>query len=105
MRRVGFRNPNEYLAHADKGEFVAQEHEIARQDLPFEYMLNALRLTQGFTPQEFGERTGLPLGSIEAALTIAEQKGLLHRELTRLAPTNLGMDFLSDLQALFLPAP
>ena len=105
VRRVGFRNPNEYLAHADKGEFVAQEHEIARQDLPFEYMLNALRLTQGFTPQEFGERTGLPLGSIEAALTIAEQKGLLHRELTRLAPTNLGMDFLSDLQALFLPAP
>ena len=48
---------------------------------------------------------GLPLGSIEAALTIAEQKGLLQRELTRLAPTTLGMDFLSDLQALFLPEP
>ena len=66
-------------------------------------MLNALRLKDGFALQQFCERTGLPLSSIEAALKQAEQQQLLVREDSLVRPTERGFDFLSDLQGLFLP--
>ena len=66
-------------------------------------MLNAMRLLDGISLQQFAERTGLPLTSIDGGLTQAEQKGLLTRTLTHVKPTVRGMDFLSDLQTLFLP--
>jgi len=104
VRQVRFRDPAAYMAGAERGEAVAQEHEIARADLAFEFMLNALRLKGGFALARFGERTGLPLSAIEPQLAEAERRGLIRRDLVHVAPTRLGFDFLNDLQQIFLPS-
>jgi oxygen-independent coproporphyrinogen-3 oxidase len=85
-----------------KGEPVTQSSEVSRQDLPFEFMLNALRLRDGFALADFVDRTGLAMTSIQQGLAEAEKKGLIARDLHRVWPTDRGFDFLSDLQALFL---
>lgn len=105
VRQVRYREPMLYMQNALAGSPVAQDDEVARGDLPFEYMLNALRLRHGFGLQDFMERTGLPLSSIDAALQKGEQKGLLERDFARVRPTQRGFDFLSDLQELFLSNP
>jgi putative oxygen-independent coproporphyrinogen III oxidase len=102
VRQVRFRDPRRYMDQALGGNALAQVDEVARADLPFEYMLNALRLRNGFGLRDFSERTGLGLGAIEAALVKAEQKGLIERDFSRVRPTVRGFDFLSDLQELFL---
>jgi putative oxygen-independent coproporphyrinogen III oxidase len=86
---------------SDSGAIV-QDTEVPRADLPFEYMLNALRLTAGFKLQDFTERTGLPITAIQKGLAEAESKGLIERNFVSVKPTTRGMDFLSDLQSLFL---
>jgi putative oxygen-independent coproporphyrinogen III oxidase len=103
LRQVRFRQPASYLDNAQQGRFVAESVEVARADLPFEFMLNALRLNSGFPVQMFTERTGLPLSAIERGLAQAESRGLVVRTLDRVEPTPTGRLFLSDLQALFLP--
>lgn len=105
LRQVRLRDPRRYMEQALAGQPLAQEDEVARADLPFEFMLNALRLRMGFGLRDFTERTGLPLTAIEAALQEAERKGLLERDFARVRPTQRGFDFLSDLQALFLSNP
>ena len=102
VRQVRLREPRLYMDKALQGEAVAQEEEIRLADLPFEYMLNALRLRQGFALAEFTERTGLAITAIQRGLEEAERKGLVTRDLTRVMPTERGFDFLSDLQSLFL---
>ncbi|MBC8117996.1 MAG: oxygen-independent coproporphyrinogen III oxidase-like protein [Burkholderiaceae bacterium] len=104
VRQVRFRQPTSYLEHAGRGEFVAEGHEVSRADLPFEFMLNALRLADGVPANSFAERTGLSLASVEAELNEAERRGLLIRNHLSLRATPLGLRFLTDLQALFLPA-
>jgi len=104
-RQVRLRDPAAYLAGAEAGAAVASEIEVARADLPFEFMLNALRLKDGFEIARFGERTGLPLSTIERPLAEAERRGLIERDLKRVRPTPLGFDFLNDLQQLFLIEP
>jgi oxygen-independent coproporphyrinogen-3 oxidase len=91
------------MAGAEAGRAIASETEVARGELPFEFMLNALRLKEGFALARFGERTGLPLSTIEAALAEAERRGLVRRDLQRVVPTPRGFDFLNDLLELFLP--
>ena len=81
---------------------VVQDTEVTRADLPFEYMLNALRLTDGFKLQDFSDRTGLAITAIQKGLAQAEAKGLIERDFVQVKPTTHGMDFLSDLQSLFL---
>ena len=81
---------------------IVQDAEVPRADLPFEYMLNALRLTAGFKLQDFSDRTGLPITAIQKGLAEAESKGLIERDFVSVKPTTRGMDFLSDLQSLFL---
>ncbi len=103
VRQVRYRDPRLYMDLAMAGDALAQEDEVARADLPFEYMLNALRLRDGFLLRDFTERTGLPLSAIEPALQQAQAKGLVERTLERVRPTERGFDFLSDLQGLFLP--
>ena len=103
VRQVRFRDPARYMAQALQGQPITQEEEVARQDLAFEYMLGALRLRHGFGLRDFGERTGLPITAIQAALDAAEKKGLIERDFARVRPTVRGFDFLSDLQTLFLP--
>jgi oxygen-independent coproporphyrinogen-3 oxidase len=102
VRQVRWREPATYMTHALQGDAVSNEHEVPREQLPFEFMLNALRLKDGFELALFGERCGLALTAIQRQLEAAEAKGLLQRDLTRAWPTALGFDFLSDLQSLFL---
>ena len=103
VRQVRLRDPAAYLAGAERGAAVASEVEVARPDLAFEFMLNALRLKDGFALARFAQRTGLPLSAIERPLAEAERRGLVERDLQSVRPTPLGFDFLSDLQQLFLP--
>ena len=102
VRQVRFREPRLYMERALSGNALAQDQEVGRADLAFEYMLNALRLRHGFGLREFTERTGLAITAIEAALVDAEAKGLIERDFARVRPTVRGFDFLSDLQAIFL---
>ena len=103
VRQVRYREPQRYMNQALAGAAVAQSEEVAIADLPFEFMLNAFRLKEGFTLAQFGERTGLSITSIQKGLEEAEQKGLLQRDLWHVWPTERGLDFLSDLQSIFLP--
>ena len=104
LRQVRWREPSRYMEEALAGRAVSNEEEIARGALPFEFMLNALRLREGFELQLYRERTGLPVSSIEPALAEAERRGLIERDFVRVTPTARGFDFLTDLQSLFLPA-
>jgi oxygen-independent coproporphyrinogen-3 oxidase len=106
VRQVRLREPRLYMDHAldarSPGATIAQENEVSRADLPFEYMLNALRLRGGFELLQFGERTGLPITAIQEGLKAAEAKGLIERDFTHVRPTERGFDFLNDLTSLFL---
>ena len=102
VRQVRFREPHLYMDRALAGNALAQSDEVPRADLPFEFMLNALRLRHGFGLREFTERTGLPITAIAGALDAAQAKGFIERDFARVRPTQRGFDFLSDLQALFL---
>ena len=102
VRQVRLRDPARYMDGALQGHALAQDEDVKRADLPFEYMLNALRLREGFALQDYLDRTGLPMSSIAKALDQAEAKGLITRDFARVQPTERGFDFLSDLQELFL---
>ena len=103
VREERFRLPASYLENAAQGRFVASTRSLAPQDRVFEFMLNALRLPGGFAPALFTERTGLPVSALQAGLEAAQARGLLECTASRIAPTALGLRFLNDLQALFLP--
>ena len=102
LRQARYKQPASFMEAAGKGNAVAEEHELARADLGFEFMLNTLRLTEGFDPNLFGERTGMPINAIEKALNAAEAKGLIYRDFRVIRPTELGQRFLNDLQEMFL---
>jgi len=106
LRQVRWREPAAYMQHAAAGQAVSNQHEVARRDLPFEYMLGTLRLKEGFEMARFTERTGLPLSAVRATLVQAQQRGLIEIDdgAGEVRPTARGFDFLSDLQAMFLPA-
>jgi oxygen-independent coproporphyrinogen-3 oxidase len=91
------KQPNAYL----RGDPL-REVEVAASQLPFEFMLNALRLVDGFPSALFQERTGLPFAAIQKDLEKAEQKGLLERDLQRIRPSERGKRFLNDLLQQFL---
>ena len=102
-RMVRHREPGLYMQKAMAEDAVAQSHEVSRAELPFEFMLNALRLKEGVPLEAFMDRTGMPLSAIDRSLQLAQQRGLLWVDHARIQPTEKGFDFLSDLQALFLP--
>ena len=102
LRQARFKQPIVYMKQVAAGTPVQQEAEIARAELGFEFMLNALRLTEGFDPNLFAQRTGLALNGVEQALQKAEAKGLLFRDHQIIRPSALGQRFLNDLQGLFL---
>jgi oxygen-independent coproporphyrinogen-3 oxidase len=99
-RHERVKQPREYLAST--GE-VAQRV-IEAKELPFEFMLNALRLVDGFPLALFAARTGLPASLIEPGLKAAEAQGLLEQDRQKILPTDKGRRFLNDLVSLFLPA-
>ena len=102
VRQVRWREPAMYMERALAGQALSNETVVAPAQLPFEYMLNALRLAEGFEPARFTERTGQSIAGIDAALQQALGRGLIERDGNRWRPTPRGFDFLSDLQTLFL---
>jgi len=102
LRQARFKQPMSFIDAAKRGNPVQEEHEIARADMGFEFMLNALRLTGGFDPNLFGERTGMNISAIAKALNEAEARGLIDRDHKLIKPTELGQRFLNDLQEMFL---
>ena len=103
QRTARCKQPREYLSRAGADRIV--EHRgLSGTELPFEFMLNALRLRGGVPASLFQARTGLALDVMESQLTAARAKGLLADTPERLAATELGLQFLNDLQAIFLPA-
>lgn len=102
VRQVRWREPAAYMDKAMQGLALSNEQDVPLKSRAFEFMMNTLRLKDGFELLRFAERTGLTLASIQQPLAQAEAKGLLQRDLARAWPTDKGFDFLSDLQALFL---
>jgi oxygen-independent coproporphyrinogen-3 oxidase len=104
VRQVRWRDPNTYIERSMAGQAMSNDDEVPRSQLPFEYMLNALRLREGFALSDFTARTGLAITAIAKPLAEAEARGLLERDFSRAWPSARGFDFLSDLQSLFLPS-
>jgi len=103
-RQARLRNPDSWMqrAMARDGSHVAESRVVGAGELPFEFMLNALRLKEGVAASSFGERTGLSLAAIAHQLEAATRRGLLDADPTRLRATALGWRFLNDLQEMFL---
>ena len=97
------KQPRAYLETAGTADSLGGEQRLGADDVAFEFMLNALRLTAGFSPLLFAERTGLPLAMLEPALAQATARGLLEHSRDCIRATPLGRRFLNDLIALFLP--
>jgi len=104
VRQVRVKQPMQYMERAEARNAILEEHRVSRDDIGFEFMLNALRLTEGVPVALFAERTGYPLTLVQPALEVAERQGLVERDHLWLRPTPRGRRFLNDLQALFLPA-
>lgn len=104
VRQVRVRDPQRYMQAALAGRALASEADVKRADLPFEFMLNALRLVEGVPIECFDAHCGgLPRTMLEAPIARARALGLWGDDPQRLAPSARGLDFLSDLQTLFLP--
>ncbi|PKM27190.1 MAG: YggW family oxidoreductase [Gammaproteobacteria bacterium HGW-Gammaproteobacteria-13] len=95
------RLPKDYLDVSKR--FNAGERALSADELPFEFLMNVLRLTDGVASELFTQRTGLPLSQLAAARAEAQQRGLLHSDPTRLSATREGQLFLNDLLQHFLP--
>jgi oxygen-independent coproporphyrinogen-3 oxidase len=102
LRTLRRRHPQAYMKEA-MNESVRTLEEVPVARLPIEFMLNALRLAQGFPEALFEARTGLSLTALQPALDLACARGWLSRLDGQLAATSLGYRFLDDLQLLFLP--
>ena len=102
-RQVRERHPETYMqAMETKGNALIESRELSAADLPLEFMLNALRLSDGVDTSTFSERTGLPLSVISKGLDEASKKGLLDENPSKLKPTALGLRYLNNLQEMFL---
>ena len=101
-REARFKQPKTYMQQAALGLSNQEEKVVSVAELPFEFMLNALRLTEGFTNTLFVERTGLPISTISRELDKAASLGLIERDHLQVKPTAKGRLFLNDLLELFL---
>ena len=105
VRTTRSRHPKDYIQSMQRQpQRAISRQSVAAEDLPFEFMLNVLRLTDGVPTAWFNERTGLPLSVIRQAVSEAVKRGLLDANPFFLRPTTLGRSFLNDLLALFLKA-
>jgi len=105
-RQVRERHPETYMhAMETQGHALIETRELTPNEIPFEFMLNALRLPAGVATTSFAERTGLSLQTISKEIERATDKGLLDSHPTTLKPTALGLRYLNDLQELFLKSP
>jgi len=102
-RHARIKQPREYMASAAGGVSMIEDRNVGAQDLSFEFMLNALRLVEGFDAELYPARTGLPITTVAGPLAEAEARGLIERSSTRIRPTERGRLFLNALVELFLP--
>ncbi len=102
LRQMRHKQPQAYIEAVARDAPIQTEHEVGRDQLPFEFMMNALRLNEGIPAMLFTERTSLSLLLVRRELEQAQQRGLLLVDLKRLAPTTLGQRFLNDLLQIFL---
>lgn len=102
IRTIRTANPTNYLAEAEKGVFESERRVVTDEDLPFEFALNVLRLTDGVAASRWEATTGRPLSFVEPVLADLRTKGLLVPDEGRIAVTELGRRFLSDVQEAFL---
>jgi oxygen-independent coproporphyrinogen-3 oxidase len=105
IREMRHKQPRAYMENVVTGAHILQRHEVGDRQRPFEFMMNALRLTTGFPIALFTERTGLPVTAIARELETAEQRGLIERDHLRMGPTLAGQRFLNDLLQIFLQEP
>ena len=104
IRTIKERHPQSYMQSAfSPAKAILEERQIDGHELPFEFMLNALRLIEGVPSADFIDLTGIDLSAIQKDLQVAVQKGLLTDSLTQIQATPLGLQFLNDLQEIFLP--
>lgn len=103
VRQARLRHPQAYLEAMVRGGQAWSESRVDAAELGFEFMMNALRLTEGFSIPLFAARTGLPLSAVSAQMVEAERRGLLQQDGQMARPTLLGQRFLNDLLQLFLP--
>ncbi len=103
-REMRYKQPRAYMENVAKRTAIQEQKAVTRAELPFEFMMNVLRLREGFELARFTERTGLPLTAIARELDSAEAQGLITRDYTRVVPTERGRLFLNDLLTIFLPA-
>ena len=103
VRQAKYKHPRRYMETALAGNACEIDEVVQPTDLPFEFMLNALRLTEGVDTALFQERTGLLPAVIRVKLRQAVERGLMVDDPARLQPTPLGRAFLNDLLEIFLP--
>lgn len=103
IRRSKQKQPQTYIETAHSPAVIQTEETIAQSDIGFEFMLNALRLTDGFPTPLFYQHAGLPISHIDKALQLAEQQNLITRDIHRICPTPKGLQYLNSLIELFLP--
>jgi putative oxygen-independent coproporphyrinogen III oxidase len=104
LRQMRVKHPRDYLEKVAAGMPVQQQQRLATEELPLEFMMNALRLIDGFELRLFSERTGLPVHVLRKSLDDAERSGLIERDHVRVRPTLRGQRFLNDLLQIFLGA-
>jgi oxygen-independent coproporphyrinogen-3 oxidase len=102
LRRWKLKHPTQYLANASTAARIGGDETIEAAQRPFEFMLNALRLVEGFTLPLFEARTGLPRSAIAHELTEAQARDWLHVEGDQVTPTALGRRFTNDVILLFM---
>ena len=102
FRRSCFKNPRDYIKNANNHNFYDDEKLLSANDLTFEFMMNALRLNNGFNQSLFEQRTNLPISIIDKELNLAKDKKLIIQKNGRIKPTLLGQNFLNELLQIFL---
>jgi oxygen-independent coproporphyrinogen-3 oxidase len=102
VREARLRSPESWMSQAAAGAHISESRVVTAAELPFEFMLNALRLVDGVPTTSFEERTGLSLAAIAPELRAATDRGLLDPAPMRIRATELGRRFLNDLQGVFL---
>lgn len=101
-REMRHKHPGRYLEGAARGDFIQEAREVSVAELPFEFMMNALRLTEGVPAKLFAARTGVPIEAITDELALARERGLLDTADGKLRPTLQGRRFLNELLQGFL---
>ena len=99
------KHPNQYLQWAGSARSAAGSQALTPRDAAFEFMLNALRLVDGFEVSLFQAHTGLESTVLEESLMAARDKGLMHWDECYIRPTPQGRRYLNDLLEIFLPEP